>query len=91
MVSMGVGEQKILEAVRIQAIALNVLDDRLNRHAGAAINQRHLSAPIDQINMAIEFVGNSKAQSPAANQVDSLAQAHPLIPVVNFDILLLVS
>ena len=70
MIGMGVGEEDVFEPVRIKAGGVDIGDDAPHFQAHSRIDQRHFRNPVDQVNVAVQIVTQTKTQPSAADGVN---------------------
>ena len=70
MIGMGVGEEDVLQLVRIKTVGVDIGDDALHFQAHSRIDQRHFRKPVHQVNVAVQIVTQTKTQPSAADDVN---------------------
>jgi hypothetical protein len=67
-----VSQKDVLQPSGIKAISADVGYDPIYLQANAGVNQGHLRAAVDQIDVAIQIVTQTESQPPAAHDMDVL-------------------
>ena len=76
VVAMGVREDDVTDPLRSEALSSHVLDDRLGAHPGSDVDQRELVTPVEQIDVAVEWIRHPEADGPGSDEVDAVRQFH---------------
>jgi hypothetical protein len=76
MVAVPMRKYQVPDSGRIESVAFYVLNDSSSPHSGAYIDQCELASTIDQIDVAVIWIGEVETVAARSDQVDSLGQSH---------------
>jgi hypothetical protein len=79
MVGVGMGEQQAAYGVSWDARVIDLPQDRLDIDSRARIDDDRVVAIVDQIDVAVERVGEIEPHQPAPDQLDVFRQLHDCV------------
>ena len=76
MIGVIVGDDDLSDASGIQTVGRHALEDAVGAGAEARVDESELVATVDQIDVAVESVGQVEPVVAAADQIDVVRQLH---------------